>query len=192
LAGKIPPAFSSLFGAERLFIVLPAQPEEEREGYRKLALALSSTGPEETRIVTDQEVDELPRGAVLLLGWHNRFLAHLADLLPPGAVILPGQGVRLRDELYPAAGHSFALATRKGEYPLGWVAGEPAALPGLGRKLPHYHRYGYLAFSGNEPVNIAKGSWEASGSPLTVFLGPARPELQLPPGKNLLKAIPGR
>ncbi len=46
----------------------------------------------------------------------------------------------------------------------------PEALPGLGRKLPHYHKYSYLAFEGQEPANVAKGRWPVLNSPLTVYL----------------------
>lgn len=44
------------------------------------------------------------------------------------------------------------------------------ALKGLSRKLPHYHKYSYLAFRGDEPENIAKGKWPVTDSPMTVFL----------------------
>jgi hypothetical protein len=60
---------------------------------------------------------------------------------------------------------------------LAWVLAAtdtPAALPGLGRKLPHYRKYGYLVFEGEEPVNVAKGEWRVADSPLAVLLGGAR------------------
>ena len=44
------------------------------------------------------------------------------------------------------------------------------ALPGLGRKLPHYHKYSYLTFKGREPQNIAKGRWPVYDSPMTAYL----------------------
>ena len=48
-----------------------------------------------------------------------------------------------------------------------------AALPGLGRKLPHYGKYSYLGFEGDEPVNVLKGQWTPTDSPLRVDLRPA-------------------
>jgi hypothetical protein len=36
----------------------------------------------------------------------------------------------------------------------------------LVRKLPHYGKYSYLAFAGDEPSNIAKGEWPVNNSPL--------------------------
>jgi len=42
------------------------------------------------------------------------------------------------------------------ELAIGWIgADRPTALPGLARKLPHYGKYSYLAFSGTEPVTFA-------------------------------------
>ena len=44
--------------------------------------------------------------------------------------------------------------------------GNPDAIDGLIRKLPHYGKYSFLAFEGDEPVNIAKGQWPVINSPL--------------------------
>jgi hypothetical protein len=78
---------------------------------------------------------------------------------------------------------------------LGWLAsGQPGALPGLGRKLPHYGRYSYLAFSGEAPDNVLKGQWPVTGSPMSVRIDPdegeAIPPLttRLPPRKALVAA----
>jgi hypothetical protein len=52
-----------------------------------------------------------------------------------------------------------------------WIASDtPEAIPGLARKLPHYHKYSYLAFEGPEPANVAKGRWPVLHSPLTAFI----------------------
>ncbi len=77
----------------------------------------------------------------------------------------------------PLAGHSFVTTIRHPKNPeraLGWIAVEPdAAFPGMGRKLPHYGKYSYLGFEGDEPVNVIKGQSAASDSPLRVDLRPA-------------------
>ncbi len=62
------------------------------------------------------------------------------------------------------------------ERAIGWLTVDPAllaALPGLGRKLPHYGKYSYLGFEGAEPTNKVKGQWAASDSPLRVDLRPS-------------------
>ena len=48
------------------------------------------------------------------------------------------------------------------------LADSAAALPALGRKLPHYGKYSYLGFEGNDATNVAKGQWQESDSPLDV------------------------
>jgi hypothetical protein len=62
---------------------------------------------------------------------------------------------------------------------------------GLTRKLPHYHKYSYLAFEGDEPVNVDKGRWPVTRSPMTGVAdgtppmakpAPREPLAELPPG----------
>ncbi len=76
----------------------------------------------------------------------------------------------------PLAGHTLIATFRHPanvEKAVGWIVAEPAAaIPGLGRKLPHYGKYSYLGFQGDEPANIIKGQWEQSDSPLRVDLRP--------------------
>jgi hypothetical protein len=66
----------------------------------------------------------------------------------PAATVVAGEQV-------PAAGHSLVLVARQAADPavaVGWVSADPpAAIAGLERKLPHYTRYSYLAFRGDEP-----------------------------------------
>ena len=52
-----------------------------------------------------------------------------------------------------------------------WLEAEnPAALSGLARKLPHYGKYSFLVFSGDEPSIVAKGQWPVLNSPLRIDL----------------------
>ena len=58
---------------------------------------------------------------------------------------------------------------------VGWLAIEPtAAFPGMARKLPHYGKYSYLGFAGDEPTNVVKGRRPTADSPLVVDLRPER------------------
>ncbi|MGB8409354.1 MAG: hypothetical protein WCE58_05560, partial [Gallionella sp.] len=51
--------------------------------------------------------------------------------------------------------------------PAAWLAVPDAAmLPVLARKLPHYAKYSYAAFSGVEMSNLAKGVWPVTNSPM--------------------------
>jgi len=51
------------------------------------------------------------------------------------------------------------------------------AVDGLARKLPHYGKYSYLAFSGTEPTNSLKGQWPTVGSPLSADLAESSADL---------------
>ena len=75
------------------------------------------------------------------------------------------------------------------------MAPGPAAGPGLGRKLPHYGKYSYLGFEGEEPTNVIKGQWPASDSPLRVDLrqtgdSAALSALRSPPRRALAELPP--
>jgi hypothetical protein len=169
-----PPALSRLFGAHRLRIVLPAD-DPLLPGYRKLAEALRQSGPEKVDIVDAAAIDTLPADrAVLLLGWKNRLLPAMQQALSPYGATITAEGLQLPGRPLARKNNSIVAVGRHPAnpgQPLAWLATDvAAAIPGLGRKLPHYHKYGYLAFTGEEPANTVKGIWPAVASPLTVQL----------------------
>jgi hypothetical protein len=83
-----------------------------------------------------------------------------------------------RDRCLAGDDLSLALVREVAGRPLGLIAtANPAALPGLARKLPHYGKYGYLAFTGDEPSNRLKGQWPAGESRLQVWFTTERPAL---------------
>ncbi|MEW6595282.1 MAG: M1 family aminopeptidase [Thermodesulfobacteriota bacterium] len=166
-----PPALSQIYGTHRLLIVLPEH-DPLLPDYRKLAEVLSQGGPEQVEVVNAAALRALPSDrAVLLLGWENRFAAQMSEALMPYGAALGPEGFRLPGRTVARANHSVVAVGRQPknpEQPLGWIATDvAAAIPGLSRKLPHYHKYGYLAFSGAEPTNTVKGIWPVVASPLT-------------------------
>jgi hypothetical protein len=170
---ETPPALSQAFGAEKALVLLPAgAPAPLAAAYRALAGALTRSGPGAVEVRDDREFVELPRDrAVFLLGWENRFLPDLRAALAGYDALIGEREVRLERSVLPRAGHAFTITARHSgnpALPLSWAAlDDAAAAAGLGRKLPHYNKYGYLAFEGAEPANVAKGRWPPTGSPLT-------------------------
>ncbi len=170
---EIPPALSQAFGADRVTFVLPATaPPQLRERWRALAQAWRGTrGDADFEIVSDADIDALPGDrAVWLLGWDNRFRDELAPALSAmpvqfvdGAVQLPGRSLQ-RGE------HSAVLVARPPDAPelaIVWLAAADAgAITQLARRLPHYGRYGYLGFGGEDSENILQGQWPVTDSPL--------------------------
>ncbi len=169
---EIPPAMSQAFGADKAVVLLPSgAPPSLAAAYRSLADALKRSSPGEVEIREDREFAELPRDrAIFLLGWENRHLPAIRAAITGYDADIRDHDVRLERSILPRGGHTFVITARHPANPdlsLSWAAlDDPAAADGLGRKLPHYNKYSYLAFEGAEPANVAKGRWPATGSPL--------------------------
>ncbi|MBN1355085.1 M20/M25/M40 family metallo-hydrolase [bacterium] len=169
---EIPPALSQAFGAENILIVLPSQTDTGLlEAYRNLAETWTDQESDRCRICLDNELDDLPGDRVVwLFGDTNRHIGQVQKGLAGYDVALNLESIRFGRTIIERADHSFMTAVRNPQNPdraLVWLSTDrPAALAGLGRKLPHYGKYSYLAFEGDEPVNIAKGQWPAVDSPM--------------------------
>jgi len=189
--GESPATLSALFGAEGGLIVLPsAAPPELAGGYRQLANAWAR-GSKGWEVVEDGDIDSLPdTRPVWLLGWENRFLPALAEARRDLRIDSRKRSLRIAGEELAGGAVSAAVVGEADGRPVGWVgAGDPAALPGLARKLPHYGKYSYLVFEGPAPDNKVKGQWPAGDSRLSVWLTDARPNLDLPPRPPLTAVL---
>jgi hypothetical protein len=196
---EIPPALTQAFGAERPVIVLPSQaPEALLAAYKTLAASLAGTGPGAAEIVADDALAAIPDDrSAWVLGWENRHYAALAPALAEAGAGIGPSSVKLEKEEIPRAGHAFVISARhptnESLAVLFIAMDDPAAAEGLGRKLPHYQKYGYLAFEGAEPANVAKGRWMVTGSPMTASLLPAdqpTPTAGASPPRQPLAALP--
>ena len=171
---EIPPAVSQAMGAEQVLVVLADNtPAGLKQAYRALALQWQQEKPGHVEVVVDSELQTLPDDrTVWLFGWHNRFRPQLNAALQAYDFAASGDKVRIAGTTLTPQTHSLAVLGRQPQSPdqaLGWLAADSAAaLPGLGRKLPHYGRYSYLGFSGTAPDNVLKGQWPVVNSPLTV------------------------
>lgn len=182
---EIPPALSTVLGEDAPTYVLPAAaPEAELAAWREL-VAGWQTGKPVARIVEDRDLRQLPAGNVWVLGWANAFATRVAAQQASQGVTVTGDAVTLGSQRLDRPGLSLVLVGRHPDDPeraVALIAADPVtAIPGLGRKLPHYSKYGYLAFRGEAPDNVAKGAWAPTGSPLVRTLGEERlAELRLP------------
>ena len=173
---EIPPSMSKAFGADKVVLVLPSDaPAAEAQRYRKLADIWTKDASRDIKVVGDKELLALPADrSVWILGWNNRW-RHVVDQAVAGYQGQIDDGkARLGRTEFMRAENSLVVAVRHPENPrlaAVWLSvPELAAVEGLARKLPHYGKYSYLAFTGNEPTNIAKGEWPAVGSPLVKSL----------------------
>ncbi|MFO0754446.1 MAG: M20/M25/M40 family metallo-hydrolase [Thermodesulfovibrionales bacterium] len=173
---EIPPALSLALAAEKMLVLLPASAGEKLlAAYRELVKALADSGPDAVEIRFDNELKQLPADrAVVVLGWENRFLKEAITALSPYGVSRKEEGIQLISDTIPLTNRSLVMTARNPkdkDRAIVLIASDSAeSLPGLGRKLPHYHKYSYLVFEGSEPANTLKGRWTAVDSPLTVFL----------------------
>lgn len=166
--GELPPTLSEALGADRLLMVLPsAAPAPRRAAYQRLAQAWSEGGRVEVR--WDKEMTQLPAGrAVWLLGWENRFLNQIAADVG-SQLKLSADTAQLDGQTLHRKKQAVVLSARQDGAARVWLGCDnPAAIPGLARKLPHYGSYSYLAFEGDAPTNILKGQWQVLDSPLNV------------------------
>jgi aminopeptidase N len=181
LPGETPVALSNLFGSERGLIVLPGgAPKADQLGYQQLAEVWQSGHPN-WEIRWDHAIKDLPEDrAVWLLGWENRWIDRFAEQSQGFALEPEERRLRvLGGDALDGSQASVALTAWRDQQPLGWLAAsDPAAIPGLARKLPHYGKYSYLVFTGTEPDNQAKGQWPSGDSELVQWLAPRR---ELPP-----------
>lgn len=195
---EIPPALSGLFGAESVLIVLPSRaPEVLGRAYRALAQGWQANPAFHARVVMDDELKALPGDqAVWLFGLHNRFRRQAEKALAGyEAVGVSADGrLRVSGEGFPASGRSLVMAATGGRgAPLGWLmTTDPDALPGLGRKLPHYSKYSYLVFAGGASRNVKRGMWPVLHSPMSVMIKPGGapvPMAALAPRRPLVQLI---
>ena len=174
--GEMPPALSHALGAKKMLILLPASANSTLlQAYREFAVSLGNAGPDTVEIKLDTEIIKLPSDcAVTLLGWENRFLKEAMVSLSEYGVSLSRESVHIAKNEIQMKKNSIVLSSRNPknkDMALTIISTTvPAALPSLSRKLPHYHKYSYLGFEGNEPSNILKGRWQVLDSPMTAFI----------------------
>ncbi len=172
---EIPPAISQALGAKKMLVILPAAAGKELlKAYRAFADSLSASGPDKVDVKLDSEVKHLPKdSAVTILGWDNRYRGGMLKAGKDYDLEVTREELRISKTRITKENHSVVLTARspgsRDQALLFIAADRPTSLPGLGRKLPHYHKYSYLAFEGEEPANILKGRWPVVNSPLTAF-----------------------
>jgi hypothetical protein len=173
---EMPPALSQALGSEKMLVILPSAANETLlQGYREFAKSLSRSGPDIVEVVTDSELNKIPSdSAVTILGWENRFLKEMLAALAVYDMRITGDAIHARGFSLSSENHSVVFTARNpanSDMAMAFIATDTVeAIPGLGRKLPHYHKYSYLGFKGKEPENILKGRWPVKESPVTAFV----------------------
>ena len=176
---EVPPALSKIWASKDNLVILPSGADEVHSKlYADFATQWKETDTKDHfEIVRDDEVSELPRDkTVWIIGFENKFIKGFNQSLEvyqssikTDSVVFGKRQLEKEQNSFVATVFNPADATQSMVF---IQPGKEEAIPGLIRKLPHYGKYSYLAFEGDEPTNIAKGQWSVINSPLVKVLDP--------------------
>ena len=192
-----PPTFTKAYGADKTLIILPDENSKDYDLYKEFS-ELWIKGKEEKFTITSQDdIDKLPTDkAVMLLGANSKFAPIINTAIKEYGSELLQDGVRYGKRELSSTDNSFFTSIVNPNNIKAVVTllsiGNKDAVGGLIRKLPHYGKYSYLAFSGSEPTNIDKGQWSANNSPLIKNIDPSanNVEVKLETRKALANLAP--
>ncbi|PIQ11047.1 MAG: hypothetical protein COW71_01430 [Ignavibacteriales bacterium CG18_big_fil_WC_8_21_14_2_50_31_20] len=165
---ETPPTFTKLFGAQKTIVVLPVN---NKELYKNFISKWIKGEEKKYEIVNDSEIKSLPiENTVLILGLDNKFASVIESGISGYNSMMSLNKVIFEKKEIRTENNSFFLTVinpKNNNEVIGLFSiGNEKASDGIVRKLPHYGKYSYLAFSGDEPTNIEKGQWPVVGSPL--------------------------
>lgn len=169
---EIPPSLSKIFGADDLLILLPSEASKEKlDSYKELAKIWSDDKTKKIEVSLDSKYDKLPADKnIWIFGMENKFTGIINEGLKAYGSEIKNDAVSFGKSSFPVKNNSFIISVRHPENPnnvLVYLSNEnKEAVDGLSKKLPHYGKYSYLVFEGNEPTNIGKGEWSSVNSPL--------------------------
>ena len=163
---ETPPTIGELFGARQIAFVLP---RSERQHWVQMVENFGQGV--EFEILYADEIEALPEDkSVWILGRENPFVANVSASVMPYGGEYADTGVSLAGSEIAYTSRASVLTGRHPvdpELALGWIhIDDMIAMPGMIEKLPHYGKYSYLSFVGEEPTNDVSGIWTSSDSPL--------------------------
>ena len=163
---ETPPTIGELFGAETISFVLP---QGNRQHWAQMAESFAASV--DAQIINAEDISEIPQdSSVWVLGRDNPFTQTVfsaselygAEMSPAG-ILMGGEDIEFSDR-------SSVLVSRhpaNSDLALGFIdVDKMVAMPGMIEKLPHYGKYSYLSFLGDEPTNDVKGVWSSPDSPM--------------------------
>ena len=169
---EVPPTLSKIWGSENNIMILPAKASKTQIAtYQKFAESWQSADGDKYKVVFDNELSELPKEETAwVLGYENKFSKALNEQLAEYNSGFTGDSISLKNNSHEKSGKSVVMTLPKdddiNQQNIFIAFDNEAAIGGLVRKLPHYGKYSYLVFNGDEPTNIDKGQWDISNSPL--------------------------
>ena len=169
---EVPPTLSKIWGSDNNVIILPGETNNELAAiYKEFAIQWREADNDNFTIEYDSDLTELPKDKTAwIIGFDNKFANDINQQLMNYNSGFSVDSVQYENKKLVKEGNSFVFTLSKDsdieKQNIFISIGSAEAIPGLVRKLPHYGKYSYLSFNGDEPVNIAKGQWPVLNSPL--------------------------
>ena len=153
---ETPPTFTKAYGAEKTLIILPDEDSKNYQLYKDFSEMWAAGKEDEFTVKLQNEVSELPSDkAVMILGTDNKFASIVNTAIKEYGSELLSNGVKYGKREIISDDNSFFMSVVNPNNMKAVVTllsiGNKDAIDGLNRKLPHYGKYSYLAFSGSEP-----------------------------------------
>ncbi|MDP2342987.1 MAG: M20/M25/M40 family metallo-hydrolase [Deltaproteobacteria bacterium] len=194
-AAEVPPSLSRALGAQKMVLITPTfATKEEQAAWGDFARAICPGDGPRCVVVDDKSVGTLPADAAVWILGYGSYLRggpfvftkpyglRFDDrgVFPPGAWerVLAAKGTpdrlaAMKVERVDPAATGFAVVVEHPRNPSLAMAfvGSPSTkmIPLLAKKIPHYGKYAYVGFGGDEATNNLKGQWPSSSSSLTFF-----------------------
>jgi len=173
---EVPSTLSKIWASIDNIFVLPSKADENnKELYQKFAQAWKDADNDNFTIVFDNEISSVPEDKTLwILGFENKFATDFNKEISQYNSGFSNDSVKFEGKNLKKANNCFMLTKARNndlnKQDIFISLDNEASIAGLIRKLPHYGKYSFLAFSGEEPTNIAKGQWPVVNSPLVKVL----------------------
>lgn len=169
---EVPPTWSKILASKENLVILPSLADEHKKQlYKDFIDHWKAAYSDQFEVIYDNELNSLPNGKTSwIIGFENKFAGNINTAISSFRSSLSGDSVVFENSATAKENHSFVLTVyneKNTAYNLAFIAlDDKQAIDGLVTKLPHYGKYSYLAFEGDEPVNVAKGEWPVLNSPL--------------------------
>lgn len=179
-----PPTFTKAYGADQTLIILPDGDSKDYHIYKDFSDLWIDGSEDKFTVESQDDVDELPTDkAVMLLGLDNKFAPVVNTAIKKYGSEFLKDGIRYGKRELTSDDNSFFISIVNPNDLKAVITllsiGNKDAVEGLNRKLPHYGKYSYLAFSGSEPTNIDKGQWLVNNSPLVNNIDPSAANIEV-------------
>ncbi len=171
---ETPPTIGELFGAEQISFILP---QANRQHWVQMAQSFA-TGVD-AQLINAEDIEVLPQDrSVWILGRDNPFAPSIFSASELYGVEASASAINIQNREVVFEDRSSVLIARHPANPelaLGFIdVDKIIAMPGMIEKLPHYGKYSYLSFFGDQPTNDVKGVWSSPDSPMQWL----KPDLQ--------------